>query len=111
MPNTTKASVAGMPTESDVRRAASEAIVGGLAEIVADAQREWPVDTGRSRDGLRAQVTSEGARINNPVPYAEDVRLPRRGVDAWDRLIVDVVAKREREIADTVAELLAGLVK
>jgi HK97 gp10 family phage protein len=56
----------------EVRRALEEMAEAGAA----DARRRVPVDTGRLRDGIRAEATEDGARWGvEGVPYADDVEF------------------------------------
>ena len=48
-------------------------LLAAAQEAVKRIQRVWPVDTGRSRDGWRAEATTSGAIITNPVGYTEHV--------------------------------------
>ena len=86
-----------------------------IEEIEADAAFRWPVDTGRSRDGLFSGVLTQQpdfveAFISNDVPYAQFVRFENSL--AFDKLVIQPVLRRLPEIAaligETVTETLEG---
>ena len=78
--------------EAEIERALGEAERAVIAaveaerdQVFAQARQYWPVETGKSRDGLVTYtqidlVTGKvKAGIRNPVAYARWVRLPKRG--------------------------------
>lgn len=54
-------------------------------EVVATARPQWPVDTRRSRDALKAYR----GRISNKMPYTKFIHFARGGRNVWRALIVE----------------------
>lgn len=70
----------------EIRRAVNEIAV----EVVAAARTLWPVDTGRSRDGLAVYR----AKIRNPVPYVPYIHFAGSARNVWRALIVEPSRRR-----------------
>jgi hypothetical protein len=69
----------------------------------------WPVRSGRSKAGLALETFETGARIDNPVTYAEWVRPPEYpgSVTAVDRLIALPMLEVAERCVDRMVELVA----
>ena len=102
------------------RRAAGLPAVGAnvleavIADLRSDAASRWPVDTGRSRDGLFAGLgLTSGvvtAFVSNEVPYAQFVQIGNR--NAFDELVIAPGEERipgiARLLADAILDELDG---
>ena len=93
---------------------ALEAIEGSMAPILRSAQAEWPVDTGRSRNGLRFEVllstNDVRGRIVGDAPYTRWVR-PRKWFGArtaWNETVAKPVKAAVREIVKTIGDRLVA---
>lgn len=91
---------------------AAAAIVERLGVVRDGARERWPVDTGRSRDGLTLTSTSTGGRLTNPVEYAPFVRRAGDTRRAWDLYvrskIVNARAATNALIGTILREYLEG---
>jgi hypothetical protein len=97
---------------SEADGAALDVMEGHAARILDEARKDWPVKSGRSRDGL-ATVTLFGAdvvqvSIVNPVPYVIYIRGNNQGGrHTWNTLIRNPTRKAERGIAEDIERQLA----
>lgn len=78
---------------------ARESLLSRGGAVVDEARSKWPVETGRSRNGLLPpRVIVSGDRVvlqvENPVEYAENVRVRgARGLRAWVVYVLEPIRK------------------
>lgn len=81
-----------------------------IAEVYDEARQQWPVRTGRSRDGLQRHVTiaPDGARIvgsiTNDVDYSRFIKARKLGGRS---AFVELLRKPLRRRADELSTVLA----
>ena len=77
-----------------------------LGVVHEGARARWPVDTGRSRDGLDLVATSKGGKIVNLVPYAPYVHAAREKRRSWDLLVRTRIAQDAGKLAAFFGEAI-----
>lgn len=83
---------------------AAEIVLERLGVVHEGARARWPVDTGRSRDGLDLVATPTGGRILNLVPYAPFVHAAREKRRSWDLLVRSKIAQDRVKLATMFGE-------
>ena len=100
---------------SQVAPGVLERIDAAVDQVLEDAQRRWPVKTGRSRDGLAAytSIAPAGDRIQgtvmNPVDYAVYVKSRKGGLEGRSA-VVELLRKPLRARASQLADELGTTV-
>lgn len=74
-------------------------------ETVTAGRRQWPVDSGDSRDAFKVTTTKQGARVINNIGYARFIR----GGRTW-RAFVALGNAIKRRHADRIADALGQAV-
>jgi hypothetical protein len=76
--------------------------------ILARAKLQWPVETGRSREGLYVKETQQGAKVSTEIayrmPYTLAVHRAGVSITAWEEFVMGPVRADAESTTKAVAD-------